>query len=446
VSAAFVGALLSGHWQEMDGLREHLDHVESLGATTVCLTPIFTAPANHRYCPSTFDEVDPLLGGVRALRLLAEDTHRRGMRLIGDLTTNHTGDQHPWFRDALRGDHSDVYFLDPQAVHGYESWVQVKRMPKLNWGSNELRRRMLGGADGVIRRWMREGLDGWRLDVANSTGRRAGDDLTHEVHRSIRAAMLRERSDALLIAEHAHDATIDIDQGGWHGTMSYAWFTKPMWSWLCSEPSEFLGVPTGVPRLPATAALATMRAFTARMSWSARTTSWSLLDSHDTPRFRTLVGGDRALHEVGVGMMVTLPGAPMVFAGDEVGLEGAYAEDARRTMPWGDTDRWDTLTLRMFRDLLRLRRNHPALVHGGLRFAWCDADRIAFWRETREERLLVLAARSYGVAVAVEGAAGAVNVHGGAGDVPEDDLLPPDGPTFQVWRLPADPHMPGVDT
>ncbi|GAB3078990.1 glycoside hydrolase family 13 protein [Micromonospora schwarzwaldensis] len=424
---------------DLDGISERLDHIAALGADSICLTPIFTSPSNHRYCAASFDEIDPLLGGEAALTRLAEAVHRRGWRLLGDLTTNHTGDQHPWFREARDGRHPDLYYFTDDAPHGYETWVHVKRMPKLNWTSPELRRRMTDGPESVVRRWIRAGLDGWRLDVANSTGRCMRDDTTHEVMRQIRAAMLAERPDALLIGENAHDATRDVDQGGWHGTMNYAGFTRPVWTWLATRPSAFLGVPTGIPRLSAGAMLATMTAFAARMSWPSRVTSWSLLDSHDTPRFRTLVGGDRRLIEVGVGLMVTLPGTPMIFAGDEIGLDGAYAEDARRPMPWHRADRWDQQIFATYRALVALRRRSAALGDGGLRTLHVTDDMVVFCRENKDQRLLVLAARAPATGpVVVPAAAHAVNLYGGAPDVGADGSLPTDGPTFQVWHLPSE--------
>jgi len=420
---------------DLDGIRERLDHLESLGCNTICLSPIFTSPSNHRYCPATFDEVDPILGGNDALTRLADAVHERGWRLLGDLTMNATGDEHPWFVEARAGRHRDLYYFDGDTPYGYETWVHVKRMPKLNWGSPELRRRMMDGPESVVRRWLRAGLDGWRLDVANSTGRRVADDFTHEVLRQVRSAMLAERADALLVGEHAHDATPDADQGAWHATMNYAGFTRPVWTWLATEPAEFLGVPTGIPRLSGTSMLTTMTAFAARMSWQTRIASWSLLDSHDTPRFRTLVGGDMALVELGVGLMVTMPGTPMIFAGDEVGVEGAYAEDSRRPMPWARPDRWDDATFGLYQSLLQLRRDNPALRRGGLRVLYADGDRIVFMRECLGQRLLVLAARAPARRpFVVPGAGPAVNLHGGAADVGSDGCIPPDGPTFQVWQ------------
>src|SRR5439155_7115031 len=138
---------------------------------------------------------------------------------VGDLTTNHTGDTHPWVAEP------SLYYVD--ADGRYEAWQGFPSLPKLNWGSPELRRRFLDPAVGVATRWLGT-LDGWRVDVANMTGRRAADDHTRGVAAALRAAM----PGYLLVAEHTHDATGDLDRGGWHGTMNHAGFTRPLWTWL----------------------------------------------------------------------------------------------------------------------------------------------------------------------------------------------------------------------
>ena len=149
-----------------------------------------------------------------------------------------------------------------------------------------------------------------------------------------------------------------------------------------------------MPQLDGDAAVAAMRQFRAGVPWEAALNSWNLLDSHDTARFRT-VAGTPERHLVGVGLQMTLPGVPMVFAGDELGLEGAWGEDARRTMPWGSEEPWDaSLPRRGSGRSPRLRRTSDALARGGIRYVHVVADAIAFLRETRDERLLCLAARA----------------------------------------------------
>ena len=136
-----------------------------------------------------------------------------------------------------------------------------------------------------------------------------------------------------------------------------------------------------------------MQAFRAGVPWQSILHSWNLLDSHDTARFRT-VSGSRALHEVGLGLQMTTPGVPMVFAGDELGLEGAWGEDARRTMPWDRPETWDDELHASYVRLIRLRRSSDALARGALRYAFVGDDAIAYLREHGDERLLCLAARA----------------------------------------------------
>ena len=144
--------------------------------------------------------------------------------------------------------------------------------------------------------------------------------------------------------------------------MSYAGFTRPAWAWLRGDalPAEaagqFLGLPVPMPRLSGEAVVNTMRRFRAGLPWHAALHSWAILDSHDTARFRT-IAGSRERHVVGVGLQMTTPGVPMVFAGDEIGLEGDWGEDARRTMPWSHPQSWDTELLEAYRGLIALRRS-----------------------------------------------------------------------------------------
>jgi alpha-glucosidase len=277
------------------------------------------------------------------------------------------------------------------------------------------------------------------------TGRHRADDFNADVARTLRATLAGTRPDALLLAEHCHDATADISGDGWQGAMNYAGFTRPVWAWL-RHPGvhlPFMGLPVDTPRLGAEAVHATMRSFTAAAPWQAARTSWSLLGSHDSARIRTVVGY-ADLGEVAAGLLFTMPGAPMVFAGDEIGLEGTDGEDARRPFPWHRPRRWDHGTLGCYRALGTLRRSHDALRRGGLRWAHAKGHALAFLRESRRERLLVLAARAPHRGVHLSGAGlglrgEAANIYGGAGPLrpgPDDTLtLPGDGPTFQVWQL-----------
>jgi len=426
---------------DLDGIASRLGHLAALGVNTLYLRPFFPARSNHRYDAAAFDRVDPLLGGGAALRRLAAAVHERGWRLVGDLTTNHCGDTHPWFTAAV----SDVdaperamFYFDEDG--DYEAWLGVKSLPKFDWGSVELRRRFFEGRDAVVARWLRgpHGLDGWRVDVANMTGRRGRDDYAHEMAALMRTVMAGVRPEALLIAEHTHDATGDLDRDGWHGAWNQAGFLRPVWSWLRADEldlTHFLGVPGPVPVRDGRAVLATVRAFAALVSWRSFTASWNLLGSYDTARIRTVVG-DAARGEVAAGLLLTMPSTPMICAGDELGLRGVNGEDSRTPMPWHRPETWDTRTLSYYRDLIALRHARPALRCGGLQWLHADADALVYAREAPDETVLVLARRAPGGPIRLPGAA-AANVYGGAPELVPDRsgvlTLPGDGPTFQVW-------------
>ncbi|NEK96543.1 glycoside hydrolase family 13 protein [Modestobacter muralis] len=439
---------------DLDGILAHLDHIAGLGADTLYLTPFFPAESNHRYNATDFGAVDPILGGDEALARLSRAVHGRGMRLMGDLTTNHSGDTHRWFRSALAdpraSERAFYYFAGPESDE-YEMWLGYPSLPKFDFASAELRRRLLKGPESVAGRWLLPPfhLDGWRIDVANMTGRRATDDYNAEVARELRATLAEVGDQAALIAEHSFDASADLGGEGWQGVMDYSAFTTPVRSWLRDPGTQEHrppGLPPLVPRLPAEAAAATIREHYARRPWRATATSWSILASHDTAHIRTIVG-TREMQEVAAGLLFTMPGVPMVFAGDEIGLTGTFGEDARIPFPWNRQDTWDFQTLATYRELAALRRGSEALRHGGLRWVATSGDTLAYLREAPGERLLVLAlrapalplrlpARGLGMLDADEapnvfGGGAALSARGGT-----EVVLPGDGPTFQVWRLP----------
>ena len=433
---------------DLVGLAERLDHISELGANVLYLTPFFPAGSTHRYDASSLDTVDPLLGGDEALAALTRAAEARGIRVLGDLTTNHVGAAHDWFTAALGGREPERGFFtfDPELASGYECWHGVPSLPKLNYASTELRGRIYAGEDSAVRRWLEPpfGLAGWRIDVANMTGRLGAVDRLAEVATGTRAAALAARPDALVVAEHAHDSRADLQAGRWYGTMNYPGFTRPVWQWLRSDDlpagaGAFFEIPVAVPRQPGQAVVETMRRFRAGVPWRSRLHSWVILDSHDTARFRT-IAGSRERQLVGVGLQMTSPGVPMVFAGDEIGLEGEWGEDARRTMPWDRRETWDTEALAAYRKLAAIRRKSTALARGSQRFAHVSTDAIAYLRESADEVVLCLAARAEHERIRLSqktlGATSAETLYGDDLHIDGDDVvLPAGGPAFHAWRI-----------
>ncbi|GAA1809377.1 alpha-amylase family glycosyl hydrolase [Agromyces neolithicus] len=441
---------------DLDGVREHLDHLEALGVNLLYLTPFFPARSNHRYDASTFDHVDPLLGGDDALVRLVEAAHARGIRVIGDLTSNHSGDAHEWFRAAQAdpaAPEREFYYLHDDGT--YESWLGVPSLPKFDWKSPELRRRFIEGADSVVARFLAPpfNLDGWRIDVANMTGRLGDEDLNEQVRRTIRATMLDVNPDTLLLGESTNDAASDFQGDAWHGAMTYTPLTRPLWSWL-QQPGSPAGGGIGfalsqVPTFTGREFVAAHVRFAAGFPWRTRVATMNALDTHDTPRFATSAVPGTV--PVAFGLAVTLPGIPVVWAGDEFGLTGVDGEASRTPIPWGSEASAEVApVLATYRALVGLRRSHPVLATGGIRWLVVGDDAVAFVRESADETLLVFAARA-AATLSFESAALSVGsalparsdvaaaVFGNAGLEASDGLvtLSATGPTFAVWRLPG---------
>ncbi|WP_109508500.1 glycoside hydrolase family 13 protein [Nocardioides speluncae] len=428
---------------DLDGVTDHLDHLAAVGADIVYTTPVFPGESNHRYNASTFEAVDPLLGGDEAYARLAGAVHQRGWRILGDLTTNHTGDTHEWFTRAVANSDAperDYYFFHDDG--SYESWMGHHTLPKVNHADPGLRAAFVDGPDSIVGRWLRPpySLDGWRIDVANMTGRLGAVDVNHDVARAVRRTAESLCPDAWVIGEHNHDASTDVDGDGWHGVMNYSGFSWPVWEWLRSpdSPARSFGTPVPVARRTGPQVVATMRLWMGRLGFRALASSWNILGSHDSARIRTMVGS-AAAHHVAAGLQFTLPGVPMIFAGDELGLEGIIGEDSRRPMPWADADSWDRSTLDVYSALAAARRESVALRRGGLRWVHVSDDVLVYMREHPEGSVLVCARRAASPDLALPLAVGDGRTLFSTHDLPPlaaDAVLPAStGPAFAVWAV-----------
>ena len=431
---------------DLAGIESRLDHVAELDAGGIYLTPLFPAPSVHRYDADTFDHVDPLLGGDDALIRLVKACHNRGIRIIGDLTVNHAGRGHEWFV-AAQADASSAeagFFFFRHHPDDYEAWYDVPTLPKFDLRNAELRRRLLDGPDSVTARWLRPpfDLDGWRVDVANMAGRNRGIDVNHAVAVAMRRTMAEAKADAYLVAEHCYDASRDLDGDGWHGVMNYLAFTRPIWAWLRDPDDEalkFLGDPSPLPRFGGRATAASIVESLTAQPWRSAVSGFNLLGSHDTTRFRSVCGtADR--HVAGAGLLFTMPGVPLVFAGDEVGITGVESDGARQPMPW-DVERWDRPVFDAYRSLGALHRASQALRRGGLRWVHASDDVLVYLRESHDERVLVQVGRADHEPVTIDAAAldGVVGERRfGDGDAVVSRnavVLPAAGTAVHVWDL-----------
>jgi alpha-glucosidase len=370
---------------DLAGVREQLDHIQGLGATAIVLTPFFPAPEFHRYCASSFSTVDPLLGGADALAALAEACHGCGMRLVGDLTLNHCGSEHPWFVRARADDRSDearMFIREPDGSFAYFHGVET--LPKLNYAHEGTWAAMVRSTSAPVRAWLGgpRGLDGWRLDVATMAGRHRGFDRNAELARAVVENARAEHEAPLLFAEVPHDPGSDVGPRRWSGAWLDAPFLSPVRTWLA--PDSAIG---------GHELIAGLRSHAARLSWRSLVSSVTLVGSHDHSRLASIVASsERAA--VAHFLLMTYPPIPMLHAGDEFGVEGATADEGRQPLPWPGSGREPTFSLeREIAELTRLRREHAALRDGGMRWVAGGAGAVAFVRACHDEIVLLAASR-----------------------------------------------------
>jgi alpha-glucosidase len=429
------------------GVIEHLDHLKSLGVNLLYLTPIFPARSNHRYDASSFHEVDPLLGGDEAFATLIAAAHKLGMKVMGDLTSNHSGVGHEWFQASYKkpkAAESAFYYFSEKNTK-YDSWFGVPSLPKFNWNSKELRRRFIQGPKSVVARWLRKPfhMDGWRIDVANMTGRIRDEDMYLEVAQVIRQTMVHENPDTLMLGEYTGDAAYEVQGDGWQGAMTYSNFTKPVWRWFYNKNAKGApGFMTGDGNVQADGEdlVTSYTQFIAAFPWHVRLHNMNPLDTHDIPRFKTFT--IKGAQKVAAAMQFTFPGIPVIWAGDEFGLDGFNGENSRTPMPWNNERKHDKSMLPIYRELTKLRKENSALNAGSMRFIYASAEAVVYVREDSKQSVVVCVTRGKDENIlipkdAVPNLAKATNVFGGGEIVAQGSMLklPASALSANIWSL-----------
>lgn len=353
---------------DLASLRTRLEHVQKLGADVLYLQPIHAAFTNHKYDAQDYLAISPEIGTRDELRSLIRDVHGRGMKIILDGVFNHAGRTSRIFQEAQKDPKSpyrDWFFFGPDYPLGYRAWVNVPNLPALRLENPEVREFLWNGKDSVVRQYLRDGIDGWRLDVAFELGPEFLSELTRAAHATRKgSAVVGEINGypadwfpavdgvfnfhAMMLARDLLDGKIE---GGRAGRML-----------------RDLVDDAGIENL--------LR-------------SWIVLDNHDTPRAATVLP-DPVKRQFAQALQFTLPGCPVIYYGTELGMAGGDDPRNRAPMAWElATD--DNPDLAWMRKLVAARKRLPALRHGDFRLLETD-QLLGFVRLTdkfRETALVV---------------------------------------------------------
>lgn len=375
------------------GVVEHLDHIQELGATAIYFTPVFQSACNHRYHTHDYFQVDPLLGGNDALRELIDECHQRDIKVVLDGVFNHASRGFFQFNDILEnGPHSawiDWFTIEDWPLSPYDgskpanylSWVDNRALPKLNTDNPQVREFIMR----VAEHWLRFGIDGWRLDVPFEI---TTEGFWQEFRQRVKAI----NPEAYIVGEVWGDASQWLQGDQFDGVMNYL-FAGPTIAFTAQ--SRVLPELVEGRDYAATPAIYGL-SYAAKLDWLLRLYPWeiqltqlNLLDSHDTARLLTIAGGDRATLQLATLLLLTFPGAPSIYYGDEIGLPGGQEPDSRRAFPWDRPETWDLETLAYHKQLIALRHQYAALRTGTFHRIYADLDTYAFVRRLGDERLLV---------------------------------------------------------
>ena len=392
---------------DLKGVMEKLDYLQGLGVETLYFCPIFEAAENHRYGTADYSNIDPMLGTEEDFTQLCAMAHQRGMRVMLDGVFNHTGYVSRYFN-------GDGFYPTPGACQSedspyrswfnfihwpdqYESWWGIYSLPAVNEHDPSYRNFIFGGEDSVVRRWLRAGADGWRLDVADELP----DDFVRGIHEAARA----EKPGAVITGEVWEDGSTKVAYGvrrrhimGRHcdGLMNYP-FRNAVLSYLKGgDAADFVN------------AMETLRENYPRFAYYSAMNS---LGTHDTARILTLLGAEegcehqskewrsnyrlgpdqrrraKELLKLGAALMFAFPGSPTVYYGDEAGMEGFEDPFNRRTFPWG---REDSELMGWFSRLGHLRKQSQALRQGDIHYRVGKGPVLAFTRTQGEETILAV--------------------------------------------------------
>ena len=370
---------------DLQGILEKLDYLESLGGTALYLTPIFRSNSNHKYDIIDYFAVDPHFGGMALLRELVDACHKRGIRVILDAVFNHCSNQHPFFLDVREHGKKSRYWdwfhikkwpipdrfaKHKDALEWYECWWGFHTLPKLNYTNPEVEKYFLD----VAQFWLREAhTDGWRLDVPNEVIQRFWPKFRHAV-KSVNPK-------AYIVGEIWDDATSWLQGDQFDAVMNYR-FQKALLGYFAEETLDTKQLDH------------TLRQIMLDYPEQATAVMLNLLGSHDTARPMTAAKGDVESLKLMAALQFTFEGAPCIYYGDEIGMEGGKDPDCRRCFPWGRENKSDLLAY--YRKLIAIRRANAALRVGTFRPFVVDNDRelYAFERRADRNRCIVALNRS----------------------------------------------------
>ncbi len=395
---------------DLEGVRQKLPYLKELGVSIIYLNPIFEAHSNHRYNTADYMKIDPMLGTEDDLKKLCKEAKKLGIAIILDGVFSHTGDDSIYFNRYKRYDSVGAFeskespYYDWYNFHNwpnrYSAWWGVPSLPETNENDKAFSE-FITGKNGVLRKWLKCGISGWRLDVA--------DELPDSFLDKIRKAVKSEKSDAIIIGEVWEDATNKISYGVRRRYLRGKQLDSVMNYPFASALIKFLTGGSGDDLCD------TVMSVCENYPRPALRLLMNHIGTHDTERILTALGGEptggrgrawqsgkrmnenelwhaKKLLYIAALLQYTLPGIPSLYYGDEAGMEGYGDPFCRSFYPWGREDKY---LVDFYKRLGQFRRSSDAFIDGDFIPVSSGAGHFAFIRRGKTEEVLVCANRWY---------------------------------------------------
>lgn len=373
------------------GVIEQLDYLQDLGINAIYFTPIFQSASNHRYHTHDYYQVDPMLGGNPAFQELLDAAHNRNIKVVLDGVFNHSSRGFFFFHDVLEnGPYSPwvnwfkIEDWPLSAYNGdfpanYEGWGGNRALPVFNHENPEVREYIME----IAEYWLKFGIDGWRLDVPFEI---KVPGFWQEFRDRVKAI----NPDAYIVGEVWEDSREWLDGTQFDGVMNYL-FAGPTIAFTAGDRVDIEQVQDRsyhpYPPLFASEYGEKIKDLLALYPWEIQLTQLNLLASHDTARLLSIAGEDHASVELATLLLLTFPGAPSIYYGDEVGLPGRLDPDSRRGFPM--EAHWERDILECHRQLIAIRHNYPALRTGNYQVLFAEGTVYVFARILGAEELII---------------------------------------------------------
>jgi neopullulanase len=379
---------------DLYGVIEKLDYLVDLGINAIYFNPIFASASNHRYHTFDYYQVDPLLGGNEALRELLDEAHQREIRVVLDGVFNHasrgfwpfhhileTGGNSPyidWF--VVKDWPLRPYSGSQDKHHNFQAWVDNPALPEFNTENPAVRQYIFD----IAKYWLEFGIDGWRLDVPADID---DDEFWREFRRVVKGA----NPEAYICGEIWWEAQRWLQGDQFDAVMNYV-ITSPLLSFFGGKTLRpgFQREHLTLRSIDAQTFAQDIEQMYGLYDWEINYAQMNMLDSHDMARALWIMGEDTSALKLCVTAMMTLPGAPCIYYGDEVGLSAAGDPYCRGAFPWDDESNWNQDLLAHYQKAIAFRNKYPVLRTGSFQTIYADGWVYGLHRKLKEQEAIVI--------------------------------------------------------